>query len=296
MGNKYGVIIVNAYRRPEESVLQAERLQNEFLCSGVRTEIVSDGYLRSGVFGGEISSPFSGADFIVYLDKDKYLSAELDKLSVRLFNSHNAVRLCDDKAETIIALSGKGLNIPDTVFGALSYSDCDNADELSLKAVSEKLGFPLVVKESFGSMGKGVYLARDFSELKEIFFKVNNKPHLFQRYLPYAFGTDIRVIVIGGKVIGAIKRVNENDFRSNVALGGVAEKFDLPKDYKAAAIKAASVLGLDYCGVDLLIGEGGKPYICEVNSNAFFFGFEKATGLNVAKLYAEYIIKTVYGK
>ena len=296
MGNKKGVIIVNAYRRPEESVLQAERLQNEFFCSGVDARIVSDGYMRSGVFDGEITSPLKDADFIVYLDKDKYLSFELDQLSVRLFNSHNAVRLCDDKAETLIALAGKGLNIPDTVFGALSYSKDDKADADALISVSERLGFPLVIKESFGSMGKGVYLARDFTELKEIFLKVKDKPHLFQKYLPYAFGTDIRVIVIGGKAVGAIKRVNKNDFRSNVAQGGIAEKFDLPKEYKAAAEKAAEILGLDYCGVDLLIGENGKPYICEVNSNAFFFGFERATGINVAKLYAEYIIKRVYGK
>lgn len=296
MEKRNGVIIVNAYNRPKESVLQAERLQNEFLYFGVETETVSDGYLKSGIFNGEIISSLKNADFIVYLDKDKYLSLELDKLSARLFNPHAAVRLCDDKAETLIALAGKGLNIPDTVFGALSYSIEDAPDFSALKEISAKLGYPLIVKESFGSMGKGVYLARNFGELKDIFLKVKGKPHLFQKYLPYAFGTDIRVIVIGGKAIGAIKRVNKNDFRSNVAQGGVAEKYELTKDYRTAAEKAAKILGLDYCGVDLLIGENNKPYICEVNSNAFFFGFEKATGLNVAKIYAEYIVNKVYNK
>ena len=60
-----------------------------------------------------------------------------------------------------------------------------------------------------------------------------------------------------------------------------------------AAELAASVLGLDYCGVDLLYGESGEPIVCEVNSNAFFEGLEGATGVNVAKLYAEHIVKEI---
>lgn len=295
MGRKC-YIVINAYLRPKESVLQAQRIKEELLSFGVDAEIISDGYSDSGVFGGEVFSKLSSADFIVYLDKDKYLSAELEKRGVRLFNSHAAVRLCDDKAETVIALSGSGLYIPDTVFGALSYSKEDSPDFAALEKIAKKLGFPVVVKESFGSMGKGVYLARDYKELKTVSVKVQGKPHLFQKYIPYAFGTDIRVIVIGGSAVSAIKRTNPNDFRSNVALGGKAEVFTLTGDYKAAAEKAAKILGLDYCGVDILIGENGKPYICEVNSNAFFFGFEKATGVNVAKLYAEYMVKTVYGE
>ena len=280
-----GIIIVNAYGRPEESVLQAERLRNEFFCLGVSTEIISDD--RQSAFNG-------GVDFAVYLDKDKYFSAQLENAGIRLFNSHSAIRVCDDKGETVLKLTGK-VNLPETYFGLLSYSKKDKPDEKYLSFVAERLGYPLVVKESFGSMGKGVYLVKNFRELKKVAEKVKNIPHVFQKYLPFAYGTDVRVIVIGGKAVGAIKRKNENDFRSNVAKGGVAEKYDLDDAFKSTAEKVAEILGLDYCGVDILFGKNGEPTVCEVNSNAFFFGFEKATGINVAGLYAEYVVNTVYG-
>lgn len=295
MGQKIrnGKIIVNAYLRPKESIKQAERLKEEFSLLGVNTEIVNSGFISSGVFGGEIVSSLKSADFIVYLDKDKYLSCELEKIGVRLFNTHNAIRVCDDKAETYIALSNNGLNIPDTYFGALSYSKEDEPNLSALKLIADKLGFPIIVKESYGSMGNGVFLANDFVKLQEIACQLKNKPHLFQKYLPFKYGTDIRVIVIGGKAISAMKRENKNDFRSNIAQGGVGTKYDLPDDFKSTAEKTAKILGLDYCGVDLLFGENGKPYICEVNSNAFFGEFEKVTGINIAKIYAEYIIDSL---
>ncbi|MDY6367898.1 MAG: RimK family alpha-L-glutamate ligase [Clostridia bacterium] len=290
-----GVIIVNAYGRPKESVLQPFGLQDEFFKLGVSAQIIKNGESNVFLKDGKIKSLLS-ADFAVFLDKDKYLSFELEKSGMRLFNRHGAIRLCDDKGETLIRLSDSGLNLPDTVFAPLSYSDEDSISESSLIRIGEKLGFPLVVKESFGSMGKGVYLAENIEELKILAEKLKNKPHIYQKYLSHAFGTDVRVIVIGGSAVGAIKRKNDNDFRSNVAQGGVAQKFELSESFKAAAEKAANLLGLDYCGVDLLFGDAGERYVCDVISNAFFSGFEKATGINVANLYAKYIIKTAFKK
>ena len=107
-------------------------------------------------------------------------------------------------------------------------------------------------------------------------------------------GVDVRVIVIGGKTVASMERRNKDDFRSNVAQGGCGVKIDLPENFQIVAESCAEILGLDYCGVDLLYGNDGEPYVCEVNSNAFFGGIEEATGVNVAKLYAEHIIKTIY--
>ena len=81
----------------------------------------------------------------------------------------------------------------------------------------------------------------------------------------------------------------DGEFRSNIELGGVGKKVDPPKEYLVAAEKAAKILGLDYCGVDLLETKEG-PVLCEVNSNAFFEGFEKVTGQDVATAYANYIV------
>lgn len=286
-------IVINAYKRPIESVRQAERLKKEFVELGVDVKVISDECIRSGIINGNCFSKLNDTDFIIYLDKDKYTSAVLSKLGVRLFNSHDSIRLCDDKAETYIALSNNGLKIPDTVFGALSYSSEDFITDDYIKRIEDFIVYPIVIKECFGSMGKGVYLVKDKNELVNVLEKVKNKPHLFQKYLPYKKGVDVRVIVIGGKAVSAIERNNQTDFRSNVARGGYAKAITLTEEYKNTAEKCAEVLGLDYCGVDLLYSENDIPYVCEVNSNAFFEGFESATNINVAKIYAEYIINEI---
>ncbi|MBR1968049.1 MAG: RimK family alpha-L-glutamate ligase [Clostridia bacterium] len=291
-----GAIIINPFLTPLESVHQAERLTEEFSLLGVSVKTVTDAFLRSFTDKSEIYTELKELDFAVYLDKDKYQSQILENAGVRLFNRHNAIRVCDDKAETIIALKNQNLNIPKTVFGGLCYRNDLKINALWAEKIAEQLNFPVVVKESFGSMGKGVYIANDINELIAVMEKVKLKPHIFQQYIGGKIGVDVRVIVIGGKAVAAMERRNDGDFRSNVAQGGVGVKIDLPLEFKNAAEKCAQVLGLDYCGVDLLYGVSGEPYVCEVNSNAFFSGIEKATNVNVAKLYAEHILKIVKGK
>lgn len=284
-----GFIIINPFLVPQESVYQAERLKSEFEKKEVSVEIISDAFLRAEL-DCKLRSDLSSADFIIYLDKDKYQSQILTKLSVRLFNSHEAIRLCDDKAETYIALSNVGINLPKTIFGALCYNKDLSIKEEWAEKIIDSLGLPVIVKESFGSMGKGVYKADDKESLLSIMEKVKLKPHLFQQYISKKVGVDVRVIVIGGKAVCAMERVNESDFRSNVARGGSGVKVELSPEFKSVAEKCAQVLNLDYCGVDLLYGENNEPIVCEVNSNAFIGGIESATGFNVAKAYCEYIL------
>jgi ribosomal protein S6--L-glutamate ligase len=128
------------------------------------------------------------------------------------------------------------------------------------------------------------------SELQTIAQEWLYEPHFYQQYVADTHGRDIRVIVVGGKALGCMERVaQEGEFRSNIELGGVGKKVDPSKEYLAAAEKAAKSLGLDYCGVDLLETKEG-PVLCEVNSNAFFEGFEKVTGQDVATAYARHIV------
>ncbi len=287
-----GIIIINPFLIPEESVKQAERLKQEFNKKGVDVDIITDGYLKSNVCGGNITTELS-ADFAVYLDKDKYLSEMLEKSGLRLFNSHNAIRICDDKARTYIALSDKGFNMPRTIFGALCYSERCEIDNNAVKNIAEKLNFPVIVKECYGSMGKGVYKADNLSELKVIMEKVKTRPHLFQEYIGIKKGVDVRLIVIGGKVVASMERRNSEDFRSNVARGGEGVKVEVPSEFMITAERIAKELKLDYCGVDLLYGKDNQPIVCEVNSNAFFEGIEIATGVNVAEKYVQHIINCV---
>ncbi len=287
-----GIIIINPFLIPLESVRQAERLKQEFNKKQVEIDIISNGYLRNCLENGEFDIELN-ADFIIYLDKDKYLSEVLERNGFRLFNSHNAVRVCDDKARTYIALSGKGFNLPKTIFGALCYNNACEIDKNAPKLIAEKLGYPVIVKECYGSMGKGVYKANNEQELSAVMESVKTKPHLFQEYIGYKKGVDARLIVIGGKVVSSMERRNSEDFRSNVARGGTGAKVELPKEFIDTAEKIAKELNLDYCGVDLLYGKDNKPIVCEVNSNAFFEGIEHTTGINVAKAYAEYIVNEI---
>lgn len=288
-----GLIFLNPFLVPEQSVHQAERLVQEFNKLGVEIEVISDGFSHVSLTSGGANIDLIKPDFAVYLDKDKYFSQILEKTGFRLFNRHASVRVCDDKAETYIALCNKGVRIPKTVFGGLCYSRNLKIKKEWAERIANELSFPIIVKESFGSMGKGVYKADNLQELIAVMESVKLKPHLFQEYIPHKVGVDVRVIVIGGKAIAAMERRNENDFRSNVAQGGSGVKIDLPENFKLVAEKCAQVLGLDYCGVDLLYGENNHPVLCEVNSNAFFDGIEQATGVNVAKTYAEYIINCI---
>ncbi len=290
-----GIIVINPYQIPLESVHQANRLKDELNALGVSVSIMTDTFLRNYIAENKIQTELKDIDFIVYLDKDKYQSEILESLGIRLFNTHKAVRVCDDKGSTYLALENSGLNIPKTIFGALCYNKDMPIDTDWAKKIAENLSYPLIIKESFGSMGKGVYLANNLSELLEVMEKVKLKPHLFQEYIGEP-GVDVRVIVIGGKAVCAMERRNDNDFRSNVAQGGYGKKITLDDEFKKSAERCAEILGLDYCGVDLLYGKDNKPYVCEVNSNAFISGIEKVTGFNVAKSYAEYIVSLIKGK
>lgn len=276
-------IIINAFRKPVNTVRQAERLKTEFEKLNVTCDIIDHGYL---IFDSKISY-----DFAVYLDKDKYLSKNLKNKGLKLFNNHEAIRICDDKGETYIELEKQNLSIPKTIYAPLCYDSKEIIKESDADALIDKLQLPIVVKESFGSMGKGVYLAKDKNQLLSLMEELKMKPHLYQKYLGKHFGEDIRVICIGGKVVVSMRRKNDFDFRSNIALGGKGELVTLSNEQKEVAERVAKGLNLDYCGIDLLYNDDDSPAICEVNSNAFFEEIEKISGLNIAKFYCEYMIK-----
>lgn len=289
-----GVIIINPYLVPENSLRQAKRLSDEFSALGVEVEIVSNGFLRSICDENGIKTRFD-CDFIIYLDKDKYLSSILEKKGFRLFNNHSAIRVCDDKAQTYIVLADNGVAVPKTIFGALCFRQERPIEDSWADEIINSLGLPVIVKECYGSLGANVYMAQTKAELLNLMEQVKLKPHLFQQYLDTKKGTDIRVIVVGKKVKCAMVRHNPNDFRSNIAIGGGGEKIELTKPFIEIAEKCANVLDLDYCGVDILYGKDNQPVVCEVNSNAFFDGTEKVTGVNVAKEYAKHVIDSIKG-
>jgi len=151
--------------------------------------------------------------------------------------------------------------------------------------------YPVIAKHERGYQGKSVRKFENRKEMEEFVNKINEKNlgmFLWQKYLPTKW--DIRVVIVGGEAIGGMKRsaVGE-EFRSNFSLGGEVEVWNLNEEEKKLAEKVARVCGLDYGGVDIMKDEEGKDYILEVNRQCQFQGFEKATGINVAKKIVEMI-------
>ena len=285
-----GFVLVNAFNKAESYTYQPTRLKEEFKRRGIELDIIENDGTLTYINGGGIVSRVSGYDFCIYFDKDEYVSACLEKCGIRLFNSAEAVRVCDDKYRTYIALSGSGVNMPTTFCAPLCYTSGVNADTLALRKIALKLGFPIVAKTNYGSLGASVTLLKTQDELIKYANGDTFTPHIYQKFIKG--GEDVRLIVIGGKTIAAMKRTNKSDFRSNVELGGVGTAYIPTNGETELAERAAKALNLDYCGVDVL-DDNGRPVLCEVNSNAFFKGIEKVSGVNVAGAYADYIIKVM---
>ncbi len=285
-----GIVIVNGYPNGEKFLRQGERIAAELRKLGVEVSLVKNGEIFGWIEeNGDANVSCLDADFAVYLDKDKYLGRLLEGRGIRLFNSAKAVEVCDDKFTTYQALSGSAVRVVKSIPAPLCYTPNAEPNAELLKKIGEELGYPLVVKKSYGSFGAGVQLVHGYPELLSLEKEWLRVPHFYQRYISVSAGRDIRVLVVGGRAIAAMKRVaQEGEFRSNVELGGRGEPVDLPLDYKGTAERVAAWLELDYCGVDLLQTPEG-PIVCEVNSNAFFEGLEGVTGMNIARAYAEYI-------
>ena len=128
---------------------------------------------------------------------------------------------------------------------------------------------------------------------REEFLLAENKlrltPHFYQQFIAPG-GEDVRCIVIGGKFVCAMKRKSTGDFRANIELGGRGERFEADEELVEMCELAAKTLGLDYCGVDVLLSRDDKKYLCEVNSNALFSEAERVCAVNIAKKFAELII------
>ena len=232
-------------------------------------------------------------DFVLFYDKDIRQAARLEAAGLLVFNSARAIALCDDKTLTWLALQRAGVRQPDTVlcpqtFPGIGYGDMD-----FLEGVGAQLGWPMVIKEGCGSFGEQVYLAQSQTQASEILRHIGAKPALFQRFIAHSAGRDRRLFVVGGQVIAAIERRNQQgDFRANIEHGGVARACTPTAQESTLALAACRALGLDFGGVDLLEDENG-PMVCEVNSNAHFAGLLEATGVNPADHIMQYIRRKV---
>ena len=276
-----GIIICN--QEIGHNQYKIERFKEEFSKEGIGLEVfLNDGTLAE-IVDSEIKINLPECDFIIYLDKDIYLARMLERAGKRLFNRADFIKLCDDKVLTFIACSNMGIRMPKTFAGPLMYRELNESNYNFLTKVEKELGYPMIVKKVYGSLGEGVYLVKTPEELRKLYGEIYANPLLFQEYIPSSKGKSLRIMVIDQKVIGGFVRFNHVDFRSNFGDTADGRTLSNPEKYYGFAQEIADKLQIEYAGIDLLVGEDDNPILCEINSNAFFEEFEKVTGINVAK-------------
>ena len=202
-------------------------------------------------------------------------------------NESVAISRSRDKLRSLQLLSRKGVGLPRTGFA----SKPDKVKDL-IKNVG---GAPVVIKLLEGTQGIGVVKADTAKAAESIIeaFMGLKANILVQEFISEAGGADIRCLVVGDKVVAAMKRQGaEGEFRSNLHRVGSATVVKLTKAERETALNAAKVMGLSFCGVDILQSNNG-PMVMEVNSSPGLEGIEMATGKNVAGMVFEYIEKSV---
>lgn len=194
-----------------------------------------------------------------------------------------------DKLRSTQLLARAGVGIPKTVF-ARDTADLDDV-------IEQAGGAPLIIKVARGTHGNGVVLAETKKAAQAVMqaFYVEGVSFVVQEYIAESAGTDIRAVVVGGKVVASMKRQSlDDDFRSNIHQGGEGTVIKLTEEERKMVQKAAKAMGLPICGVDLMRSDRG-PLILEVNSSPGF-AIEKVTGRNVAGAIIDYIEQNARGK
>ncbi|WP_024953834.1 30S ribosomal protein S6--L-glutamate ligase [Sulfurospirillum arcachonense] len=198
-----------------------------------------------------------------------------------------AIARSRDKLRSLQILSKNDVDMPKTVFA----SNKSNAKDV----IALSGGAPLVLKILEGTQGVGVVLVDSEKAAKSVLgaFYGMDVSLLVQEFIEEAGGADIRAFVVGGKVVGAMRRQGaEGDFRSNLHQGGSAKAHKLTRKEKSTALGAAKAMGLGVCGVDMIPSARG-PLVMEVNSSPGLEGIEKSTGIDIAGEIMNYIEKNV---
>ncbi len=212
---------------------------------------------------------------------------QFEQMDVYTPSPSNGIANSRDKLRAIQILSRHDVAIPATTFVR------DREDVLP--AIERVGGAPVVIKLLEGTQGIGVILAPDTKVAEAVIETLQSARQnvLIQRFIAESRGRDVRALVIGDRVVAAMRRVAKGDeFRSNVHRGGTVEAVDLDAEFQRVAVQAAQIMGLRVAGVDMLESADG-PVVMEVNSSPGFEGIERATELDIAGAIVDYVATQV---
>jgi ribosomal protein S6--L-glutamate ligase/tetrahydromethanopterin:alpha-L-glutamate ligase len=206
----------------------------------------------------------------------------LEKLGIKVINSASVVEKTVDKFYTTALLANAGLPVPRTAVTENYFQ--------AMEAV-EKIG-SVVVKPIFGSLGKGIVRIDEADTAHRVFKALELGRFVFyvQEYIESG-GEDFRLMVAGGKVIGAMRRRAEH-WKANISYGATADKYQPSTEMIQLALRTAEVLNADYVGVDIIVSEG-KSYILEANSVPGWTGLQTVSDIDIAKTLAEFFLQRI---
>lgn len=209
---------------------------------------------------------------------------QLEYLGVYVCNSADAIYSVKDKLYMHQRLASSKLATPKTMLAKFP---------IDVSVVKREIDFPLVIKNVTGTEGSGIYLCESeekFIDVMELVYSNNKKANIIlQEFIEKSRGRDLRVFVVGGKVVGCMCRSSTTSFKANYSKGGSVESFELTPEIEWLSIEVAKLLHLDVAGIDLLFDEGGFK-VCEANSSPGFDGLEKVVGKNIAESIIDYIL------
>lgn len=202
------------------------------------------------------------------------LLAELERRGVVVLNPPRSVECAVDKYLTTARLSAAGLPVPETIV-------CEDSETALL--AFEKLGGDVVVKPVFGAEGRGILRVSDPDLALRTFRTLERLDAVLylQKFIPHE-GFDLRVMVLGGKVLAAMRRRNPHDFRTNVSRQAKAEAVQPTPQEMEWALQASAAVGTRVAGIDILYGRDGCGYVIEVNGVPGWQALSRVTGIDVA--------------
>lgn len=198
----------------------------------------------------------------------------LQSAGIQVLNPPKAIECAVDKYLTTARLAAAGLTVPETIV-------CETA--AYAMEVFEALGGDVVIKPIFGSEGRGIVRVSDPDLALRTFRTIERTQSVLylQRFIDHP-GCDLRVMVLGGRVLGGMQRCCPDDFRVNVSRSGHARQMDLTPEQEEWAIRSAAAVGAPLAGIDLLMDREGRTYVIEVNGVPGWQAFRRVTGCDVA--------------
>lgn len=237
---------------------------------------------------------FSGKynyDCCLFFDHDAYLAKNLEMLGMRVINCARSFLLCENKANMYQELIANSISIPKTfILPAQNQYKREGIEQFVNEAINE-LSLPLVIKTWYGVSGEGVFLVKRKDDVFAVIDKFKGENILLQEYIGESAGTDVRLFVVRGKVVCALRRESANgNFRSNATLGGKLTPYIPTVVETKLATEATKVMGCDYAVVDMLRSVTGS-LVCEVNTTANISNFYNVAGVDIYEMLIKLCIK-----